>query len=151
VEYAERLTVPLRWRVQGTMLVASLWLAVVVALPQAAAWTVTGLALLLMAGGFWAYGAPRVAVAGGVLTAGRASIPVSLLGEVLPLDADAMRRAAGVDADARAHLLLRPYLKRGVRVDVVDPDDPTPYWLLSCRRPDRLAAAIRAQGSCQPA
>ena len=35
VEYAERLAVPLRWWVQGTMLVASLWLAVVVALPPA--------------------------------------------------------------------------------------------------------------------
>src|SRR4051812_16672061 len=33
VEYQERLGVPLRWWVQGTMLVASLWLAVVVALP----------------------------------------------------------------------------------------------------------------------
>ena len=34
--YAERLTVPLRWWVQGTMLVASLWLAIVVALPPLA-------------------------------------------------------------------------------------------------------------------
>jgi hypothetical protein len=37
VEYAERLTVPLRWWVQGTMLVATLWLAVVVAMPVVAA------------------------------------------------------------------------------------------------------------------
>ena len=35
VEYAERLAVPLRWWVQGTMLVASLWLATIVALPRA--------------------------------------------------------------------------------------------------------------------
>jgi hypothetical protein len=149
VDYAERLTVPLRWWVQGTMLVATLWLAVVVALPPAAAWAVTGVALALMAGGFVAYGAPRVAVTDGVLTAGRARIPVAMLGEVVPLDTEAMRRQAGVEADARAHLLLRPYLKRGVRVDIADPADPTPYWLVSCRRPDRLAAALRAQGSPQ--
>ena len=37
---------------------------------------------------------------------------------------------AGVDADARAYLLLRPYLKRAVQVDLADPADPTPYWLL---------------------
>jgi hypothetical protein len=48
-----------------------------------------------------------------------------------------------VDADARAYLLLRPYLKRGVRVDIVDPDDPTPYWLVSCRRPEDLVSAVR--------
>jgi hypothetical protein len=25
-----------------------------------------------------------------------------------------------------------------------DPDDPTPYWLVSCRHPDRLLAALRS-------
>ena len=34
MDYAERLTVPLRWWVQGTMLVASLWLAVLAATPR---------------------------------------------------------------------------------------------------------------------
>ncbi len=58
------------------------------------------------------------------------------------LDADATRRLAGVEADARAYLLLRPYLKRAVRVDVTDPADPAPYWLLSTRQPDELAAAL---------
>jgi hypothetical protein len=24
-----------------------------------------------------------------------------------------------------------------------DPDDPTPYWLISSRHPDRLLAALR--------
>ena len=52
------------------------------------------------------------------------------------LDADGVRRLAGVDADARAYLLLRPYLKRGVRIDITDPADPAPYWLVSCRRPE---------------
>jgi hypothetical protein len=30
----------------------------------------------------------------------------------------------------------------GVRVDVADDDDPTPYWLVSSRRPAALAAAL---------
>jgi hypothetical protein len=25
-----------------------------------------------------------------------------------------------------------------------DDDDPTPYWLVSCRRPDRVLEALRA-------
>ena len=61
-----------------------------------------------------------------------------------PLDADATRRAAGVDADARAFLLLRPYLKRSVRVEITDPADPAPYWLVSTRHPDELAAALQS-------
>jgi hypothetical protein len=142
VEYAERLGVPLRWWVQGTMLVATLWLAVVVATPPAVAWTVTGLALAGLALGFVSYGSARVAVADGRLQAGKARIGLEHVGEVTPLDAEAMRRLAGRDADARAYLLLRPYLKRGVRVEITDPADPAPYWLISSRRPDRLAAAL---------
>ena len=147
MEYDERLSVPLRWWVQGTMLVASLWLAVVVALPFAAAWIVSGAAMLLLVAMLLWFGSARVSVRDGVFRAGRASIPVALLGQVTPLDAEATRRTAGVDADARAFLLLRPYLKRAVRVEVADPADPTPYWLVSTRRPDQLAAALASQHS----
>lgn len=142
--YDERLGVPLRWWAQGTMLVASLWLAVVVATPPVVAWVVTALALLLMVAAFLSWGSARVSVAGGTFRAGRATIPVDLLGEAVALDAEAMRRQAGVDADARAFLLLRAYVKGGVKVDVADPADPTPYWLVSSRQPARLAAALEA-------
>lgn len=142
VEYEERLSVPLRWWVQGTMLVASLWLAVVVALPAFAAWTVTAVAMGLLASGLLAYGAARVTVRDGVLRAGRATIAAAHLGAAEPLDQESTRRVSGVDADARAYLLLRPYLKRAVRVEITDPADPTPYWLVSTRRPDELAAAL---------
>ena len=147
MDYAERLTVPLRWWVQGTMFVASLWLAVLAATPEVVAWSVTALAMAVMVAWFVGYGRPRVSVDGTTFRAGRAHIPLDLVGPVTALDADAVRRQAGVDADARAYLLLRPYLKRGVRVDIDDPADPTPYWLVSSRRPDRLAAALRGTGS----
>jgi hypothetical protein len=143
VDYAERLTVPLRWWVQGTMLVASLWLAVLAATPEVVAWSVTAVALALMVTLFVSYGRPVVSVDGTTLRAGRAHVPLDVVGEVTVLDADGVRRQAGVDADARAYLVLRPYLKRGVRVDIVDPHDPTPYWLVSCRRPEDLVSAVR--------
>jgi hypothetical protein len=146
VEYAERLRVPLRWWVQATMLVASLWLAVVVALPTDVAWLITAAAMAVVAALLVSYGSARITVADGTLRAGRAHIPVSLLGAVTSLDADGVRRTAGVEADARAYLLLRPYLSRGVRVEVADPADPTPYWLVSTRRPDELAAALDRVG-----
>jgi hypothetical protein len=142
VEYAERLTVPLRWWVQGTMLVATLWLAVVVAMPVVAAAIVALVAGGLLAAVFLSYGSARILVADGELQAGRARIPTSYVGSVTPLDAEATRLIAGRDADARAYLLIRPYLKRSVRVDITDPADPTPYWLLSTRRPAQLAEAL---------
>ena len=142
--FAERLTVPLRWWVQATMLVASLWLALVVALPGALAWTISAAAMALAVGLLLSYGSARVVVGDGVLRVGRARIGAEHLGAATALDADATRRTAGVDADARAHLVLRPYLKRAVRVEIADPADPTPYWLVSTRHPDRLAAAVTA-------
>ena len=144
--YAERLSVPLRWWVQGTMLVASLWLATVVALPPVAAWLVTGTALALLAGLLLSYGSARIEVGDGTLRAGRARIDVHHVGAATPLDPEAARRLAGVEADARAYLLLRPYLKRAVRVEITDPADPAPYWLLSSRRPDELSAALTRSG-----
>lgn len=146
MDFAERLSVPLRWWVQGTMLVATLWLALVVAVPLAVAWAVTGVSLLLMLALFVSYGAARISVEGDVLRAGRAQISTEHVGDVTALDADAMRLQAGRDADVRAYLLLRPYLKRGVKVDLTDPSDPAPYWLISSRRPDRLVAALTRAG-----
>ena len=40
----------------------------------------------------------------GQVVAGRARIPLQHVGEVVPLDAEGVRRQAGVDADARALL-----------------------------------------------
>ena len=144
MEYDERLSVPLRWWVQSTMLVATFWLAVIVAMPLAAAWTVTGIAGALVAAGVWTYGAPRLQVNDGVFRAGPARIPVAHLGTAEALDAESSRRVAGRDADARAFLMLRPYLKRAVKVEVTDPADPTPYWLVGTRHPDALVSALDA-------
>ena len=143
--YSERLWVPLRWWVQSTMLLASLWLAFVVAMPAWAAWTATGLLVLLTVAMLLWFGSARVVVRDGVLHAGRAHIALDLLGIAEPLDAEETRRVHGVDADARAFLVTRPYLKRSVRIDVADAADPTPYWLISTRRPEALAAAVSAR------
>lgn len=140
--HQERMSVPLRWWVQGTMLVATLWLALVVAVPGAVAWGATAIALAVLSGLLWAYGSPRIVVTADELWVGRAHIGAEHLGQVESLDPDEARRAAGVQADARAYFALRPYLRRAVRVEVTDPADPAPYWLVGTRDPDRLAAAI---------
>jgi hypothetical protein len=143
--YAERLGVPLRWWAQGVMLLATFWLAFVVAIPGALPWVVTGVLGLLLVLALASYGSARLAVAGGEFRAARAHIPLEHLGAAEALDSQATRRAMGPDADARAFLVMRPYLKRAVRVPVTDPADPTPYWLVGSRHPDALAAALNAR------
>ena len=141
-DYHERLGVPLRWWVQGTMLVASLWLALIVAVPGPVPWLVTAVAMVLLGAGLLTYGGAQLSVVGGEFRAGRAHIEGRHLGAVEALDAEQTRRTAGPEADARAYLLLRPYLKRAVRVEITDPADPTPYWLVCSRRPEELAGAL---------
>ncbi len=142
IEYRERLYVPLRWWVQATMFLATVWLAFVVALPTWIAWAGAGFLLALVYGLFAWVGASKIEVRDGVLYAGPARIALGYLGAVDPLDKEATRRVHGVEADVRAFLHTRPYLSRSVRVTIDDPDDPTPYWLVSTRHPDRLAAAL---------
>lgn len=145
--YDERLHVPLRWWALGTMFLASVLIAFLVATPAWVAFTATGVLTAALVTLFLSYGGARLRVDGGTFHAGRARIPVAQLGVPVALDAAGSRRLAGVDADARAYLLLRPYLARSVQVPVEDPHDPAPYWMVSTRRPDRLVAALVAAGA----
>ncbi|MXM68852.1 DUF3093 family protein [Streptomyces sp. HUCO-GS316] len=89
-----------------------------------------------------AYGSPRIRVVGGFLIAGEAKIPVTALGKAEVLDAEEARAWRTYKADTRAFLLLRAYIPGALRVEVTDPDDPTPYLYLSTRAPERLAQAL---------
>ncbi len=73
---------------------------------------------------------------------GRAVIGREWIEAARPLDAAATRTRAGVDADARAHLVLRPWASTTVELTLADPADPVPYWLVSTRRPGALAVAL---------
>ncbi|OLT53067.1 DUF3093 domain-containing protein [Cellulosimicrobium sp. CUA-896] len=87
---------------------------------------------------------PVVAVHDGTFRAGRAVVPVPLLGAATALDAEAMRGELGPRLDARAYVCLRAWARTGVLVPLEDPQDPTPYWLVSTRRPHDLVDALRA-------
>lgn len=90
------------------------------------------------------YGSLRIRIVGDSLIAGEAKIPVSALGDAEILDAEEARAWRTYKADTRAFLLLRSYIPTALRVEVTDPDDPTPYLYLSTREPERLAEAIKA-------
>ncbi|WP_263730907.1 DUF3093 domain-containing protein [Cellulomonas sp. SG140] len=90
---------------------------------------------------------PRVEVSRGILRAGAARIPARLVGPAAALEGEALRTELGPALDARAYLCLRGWVHRAVRIELHDPQDPTPYWVVSTRRPDRLVAALEAAGA----
>ncbi|MFG2385062.1 DUF3093 domain-containing protein [Streptomyces avermitilis] len=90
------------------------------------------------------YGSIRIRVVGDSLIAGDAKIPVSALGEAEIMDQEEARAWRTYKANPRAFMLLRSYIPTALRVEVTDPQDPTPYLYLSTREPERLAAALKA-------
>jgi hypothetical protein len=117
------------------------WIMVVATTPQLGVFAAIGGTL---AAGvlIWSYGNLAIRADRAGLEVGSAHLDAAHIGTVTPLDRAAFRASLGPDADARAWLRTRPYVDGGVRVDVNDPSDPVPYWLVSCRRPDALAAAL---------
>lgn len=103
---------------------------------------IVGVVLALGVVGAAVLSAPTIVVGEGMLRAGTARMPLSLVGETIVARGDDARLARGQQLDARAFIVLRPDVSPVLRIALIDPDDPTPYWLLSTRRPEALAEAI---------
>ena len=85
----------------------------------------------------------EIRVADGVLHVPGARIPLDQLGGVTALDREGTRRVRGPLAEPRAFVVTRGWLTESVRVQVEDPDDDTPYWLIGTRHRTELAAALQ--------
>ena len=140
--YRERLFAPPMWWLIAAVMVASLGIAYAVATPGWVALTVTALGVSVAALVLGSYGSALVTVDADGVRAGRAVLPMDACGAVTVLSESEFRDLRGPGADARAYLLLRPYVATAVRIDVADSADPTPYWLICTRHPDRLGAVI---------
>jgi hypothetical protein len=146
MRFRERLTVPVIWWVLASLFALSVLLAVGAYLGPI--WGVgTAAAAMLVAAAIFMSASILISVDAHELRVGRASIDHVYIANCRALDAEATRRLAGVDADARAHLVLRPYVKTAVEITLNDTDDPHPYWLVSTRRPQQLSAAQREASS----
>jgi len=75
-------------------------------------------------------------------TAGVARLPIEHVGRAEGFTGSEAVLQRGQRLDSRAWLLIRGWIGPVVAVEVVDEGDPTPYWLVSTRHPDRLVAAL---------
>ncbi|MFC4472229.1 DUF3093 domain-containing protein [Streptomyces xiangluensis] len=139
--YDERLTAPRSWWAIAVLFGLSMALVFMPYGPIAA--LIALVAGTCLAGLFVSsQGSMRIRVTNGLLVAGDARIPLNALGEPQVLEGEEARAWRTYKADMRAFMVMRSYITTAVRVEIVDPDDPTPYLYLSTRTPDRLAKAI---------
>ncbi len=77
------------------------------------------------------------------LWAGPAHLPASVVSRSAVVPRSAKSAALGRQLDPAAFVLHRNWVGPMVLVVLDDPDDPTPYWMVSSRHPDRVLAALR--------
>ena len=116
--YHERLSVPLTWWLVGLVTIAILATEVVPGWPL----PVEVIIYVVLVGGVVAmllnWGRLSVDIIGGQLRAGHAQLPLTAVGEVAALDEAQTRSLRGPRADPAAYLLIRPYLRQSVYVEV---------------------------------
>jgi hypothetical protein len=86
----------------------------------------------------------RVAVTAQEFQVDDARLPVTVISGVVALDAEGKREILGVGAHPLAFVVQRPWIGGAVQVLLDDPQDPTPYWVVSTRHPVKLATALLA-------
>lgn len=91
--------------------------------------------------------APVIEVTKDQLRVGHATISRTLIGTVTAYDGSAATRQLGPVLDARAWLCIRGWVKPVIRIAINDPDDPTPYWLVSTRHPEQLVELLQAKST----
>jgi hypothetical protein len=140
--YTEQLWVPVAWWLLGMFtaftFASFVWAGfnVLVAIGSYVVFCGGTAAVLLI------WGTATIAVSGGELRAGKTTLPLALAGDVVALDEAQAAALRGPRADPHAFMLLRPYLKLAVYVEIVGEHSDRPYWLIGTRRPEELAAAI---------
>ena len=78
------------------------------------------------------------------LWAGQAHLPVSVVSRSAEIPRTAKSAALGRQLDPAAFVLHRAWVGPLVLLVLDDPDDPTPYWLVSARHPERVLSALRS-------
>lgn len=148
VRYRERLWVPWWWWPLGFGLAAILAKEVnmgIRTLPEFLPYVVLG---VVAAGVLLWLGRTEVVVASTgsdvELRAGQAHLPMSVVRRWAEIPRTAKSAALGRQLDPAAYVVHRGWVGPMVLLVLDDPDDPTPYWLVSCRRPDRVLAALQS-------
>lgn len=78
------------------------------------------------------------------LWAGQAHLPASVVARSAAIPRTAKSAALGRQLDPAAFVVHRTWVGPMALLVLDDPDDPTPYWLVSARHPDRLLAALHS-------
>ena len=148
VRYRERLWVPLWWWPLGFGLAALIATEVNMGVRSLPNWLPFAVLFGVAAGVLLWLGRSEVRVTTQddtvELWAGQAHLPATVVSRSAEIPASAKSAALGRQLDPAAFVAHRAWVGPMLLAVLDDPDDPTPYWLLSTRHPDRVLSALRS-------
>ena len=89
--------------------------------------------------------APSIELTEDTLRVGKAHISRTELGAASAYSGSHAIEQRGTKLDGRAWLMFTGWVDPVVRIEIIDPNDPVPYWLISTRHPERFVAALRSR------
>ena len=84
----------------------------------------------------------EITVTKGWLLVGPAAIERAFIHNFKALEFKEYKRIRGVDADPASYLQIRFWVSTAIKIDLRDPKDKTPYWLISTNRAIELAKVL---------
>jgi hypothetical protein len=152
VRYRERLWVPLWWWLPGLAAAALIALEVNQGVRAVPNWVPFAVLLPVAAAVLFWFSKTELRVVSGEsggpageteLWVGAAHLPVSVISRSAEVPRSAKSAALGRQLDPAAFVVHRAWVGPMVLLVLDDPEDPTPYWLVSSRHPDRVLSALR--------
>lgn len=112
-------------------------------------WAVYSLFAALIAWSFVTMGSHQVAIhadghGGGWIKVSGGTLPFDAIGKSIAVPASAKQAAMGRQLDPTAFISHRFFIKTLVLIVVDDPEDDTPYWLVSCKDPHAVVKHLPA-------
>lgn len=147
LRYRERLHVPLWWWLPGLGVAALIALEVNQGIAALPGWLPYAVLLPVAAVVLVGLGRTELRVVGtgsdSELWVGNAHLPMSVVSRTAEVPRSAKSAALGRQLDPAAYVVHRGWIGPMVLLVLEDPDDPTPYWLVSAKHPDKVLAALR--------
>ncbi len=140
VQYREWLVPSFASFVTASLLLPSFFL---VFLPiNALVGLMTGLAATLAIWAGMLSSSAHISIVNDELIVAKAHIPIKYLATPKEIAPENRFFERGPNLDSRAFVRFQLGIKGLIRIENLDENDPTPYWLISTRHPERLALAI---------
>jgi hypothetical protein len=85
------------------------------------------------------FAAPTLSLSSKTLSIANVKIPTQYVKAITVVEASAQQSEKGPKLNPSAYVRFQVGVKGLLKVELNDPNDPTPYWLISSRNPDLVA------------